>query len=139
MTKSAKIELIAKYDRITEALETLDSDTNEGYDSQIFLPQLLALYYAVSPFVEAMRPKSRNRVKKGELSAMQTSVLIRFRQTGSVTIYEGYRKYIRTAESLDRRGLIERNRKVFGDHNEYTLTDEGRAMLNKLAESEGAS
>ena len=130
-SKEAKTEFLRRFDIITDALATLDADTDSGYDSMIFLPQLLDLYKAAAPFAEAMRPKPRVRVPKDELSQMQENVLNRFRDTGSVTIYEGYRKYIRTADSLERRGLIARNRKVFGDHAQYDLTDEGRKLLDK--------
>ena len=128
-SKEAKVEFLHRFDSITEALATLDSDTLEGYDSQALLTKLIDLYNATAPFAQAMRPKPLPRIRKGELSPLQKAVLNRFRETGTVRIYEGYRKFIRTANSLDNKGLIKRNRDVHGDHWQYDLAEEGRKAL----------
>lgn len=104
----------------------------------ILVPLLAEFHKASVPLVESMRPKSRKKsVKRFGLSDMQCAVLERFRVSGSVSIYQGYRKFIRTADSLDKKGLVERDIHAIGlsSTNHYNLTDAGRAMLDKLAQA----
>lgn len=69
-------------------------------------------------------------VKKIKLSPTQQKMLARAKGSGGVIIYEGYRRFIRTAESLKNKGLFSHKFAYCGDgHTSYQLTDAGRAML----------